>query len=170
MAQLGTHVLERGSQPVRGAARVAPLLRREMEERHLSAKELAFEMRAWATQDPANRWAVDYRTIQHAAAGNACALDTYLALVGFLGWDFAEDVQTPIRGADPLADREAEIEAQRTQIAALQARVERDRQVRAALAAQGNSLGGRSTPRPARAAGEPRAFTIRTAPAARPAD
>lgn len=124
------HVLERGYQPLRGPARVAPLLRLEMDERGISAKELAMLLKSWAKSDPANRWAVDYRTIQHAMAGTACALDTYLALSGFFGWDFTENVQTPIHGADPLTAREAEVERQLTQIAALQARVERDRALR----------------------------------------
>ena len=124
------HVLERGSQPLRGAGRVASQLRAEMERRGLSAKELALALRSWAGDDPRNRWAVDYRTIQHAMAGTACALDTYLALSGFFGWDFSETVQTPIHGADPLSAREAEVARQLNQVAALQARVERDRAIR----------------------------------------
>jgi hypothetical protein len=124
------HVLERGSQPVRGAARVAPILRDEMDARRITAKELAADMRRWASDDARHRWAPDYRTIQHAMAGTACALDTYLALAGYFGWDFSEAVQTPIHGADPLSAREAEVVRQLNQAAALQARLERDRAVR----------------------------------------
>lgn len=163
MAQLGTHVLERGSQStLRGAARIAPLLRREMEARNLSAKELAFEMKAWSAQDPLNRWPVDYRTIQHAAAGTACALDTYLALSGFMGWDFTESVQTPIHGADPLTAREAELESQLTQVAALQARVERDREIRAGAAALKHRAKGGRADEASRAPREARAFAVRS--------
>jgi hypothetical protein len=137
------HVLERKSQPVRGAARVAPLLRAEMEDHSVSAKELAMQMRAWAAEDPRNRWAPDYRTIQHAMLGSACALDTYLALAGFFGWDFTESVQSPIHGADPLSAREAEVVRQLTQVAALQARVERDRALRAQAAPRMDRLARR---------------------------
>ena len=142
------HVLERGSQVVRGAARVAPLLRTEMDARGVSAKELALALRVWAAEDPANRWAVDYRTIQHAMLGTACSLDTYLALAGYFGWDFTESVVTPIHGADPLAAREAEVVRQLNQVAALHARVERDRASRGhpsfglAWLARGPSEGG----------------------------
>jgi hypothetical protein len=128
------HVLERGSQPARGASRVAAELRAEMEDRRITAKELALLMRGWASEDPAHRWALDYRTIQHAMAGTACALDTYLALAGFFGWDFSEAIQTPIHGADPLSAREAEVVRQLNTAAALQARVERDRALRRAAA------------------------------------
>lgn len=131
MTATGLHVLERKSQSVRGALRIAPRLREEMDARGLTAKELAMHMRGWAGEDPAHRWALDYRTIQHAMLGTACALDTYLALAGFFGWDFIESVQSPIHGADPLSAREAEVVRQLTQVAALQARVERDRALRA---------------------------------------
>lgn len=130
MSLMERHVLERGYQPVRGLARVASILRAELDDRRISAKELAVLMRGWAAQDPRNRWAVDFRTIQNAAGGIACALDTYLALAGYFGWDFTENVQTPIHGADPLSAREAEVARQLTQVAALQARVERDRALR----------------------------------------
>ena len=136
------HVLERKSQPVRGAARIAPLLRDEMELRGVTAKELAMQMKSWAARDPGNRWAPDYRTIQHAMSGSACALDTYLALAGFFGWDFTENVQTPIHGADPLTAREAEVARQLTKTAALQARVERARALRSEGASRLDRLAG----------------------------
>lgn len=160
MPQTRMHVLEREFQPVRGAGRIAPLLRREMDERGVSAKELAFEMKAWAKQDPANRWALDFRTIQNAAAGTACALDTYLALSGFFGWDFVENVLTPIRGADPLADREAEVERQLRQVAALQARVERDRELRTAAATSKHRAKGEPAGSPSFAARATRAVAV----------
>jgi hypothetical protein len=130
MAYSERHVLEREYQPLRGPARVAPMLRQEMEDRGVTAKELSMQLRSWAAQDPRNRWPVDYRTIQNAAAGVACTLDTYLALSSYFGWDFIENVQTPIHGADPCSAREAEVERQLNQVAALQARVDRDRALR----------------------------------------
>lgn len=128
------HVLERGSQPTRGIPRVSAQLRAEMDARRITAKELAMQMRYWAANDPENRWALDYRTIQHAAAGTACTLDSYLALAGFFGWDFTEAVETPIHGADPSSAREAELVRQLNSAAALQARIERDRWLRRAAA------------------------------------
>lgn len=153
------HVLERRSQPVRGPARIAPLLRDEMDVRNLTAKELAMQMRAWAVEDPANRWALDYRTIQHAMLGTACALDTYLALSGFFGWDFIETVQTPIHGADPVSAREAEVARQLVQVAALQARVERARALRSGKTSSLDRLAGGPFEVGPRAAGEARAFS-----------
>lgn len=134
MTATGLHVLERKSQSVRGASRIAPRLRDEMDARGLTAKELAMQMRGWSSEDPSHRWPLDYRTIQHAMLGTACALDTYLALAGYFGWDFIESVQSPIHGADPLSAREAEVVRQLTQVSALQARVERDRALRARVA------------------------------------
>jgi hypothetical protein len=128
------HVLERGSQVVRGAGRVALLLRAAMEARGLTAKELDRQLRLWAAADPANRWPVDYRTIQHAMHGTACALDTYLALSGFFGWDWVETLQTPIHGADPFTAREQELERRLRSAAALHERVERERALRTAAA------------------------------------
>lgn len=164
MAYPELHVLERRSQVARGAARIATSLRAEMEARGLTAKELAYELKLWAGDDPANRWALDYRTIQHAAAGTACALDTYLTLSGYFGWDWVEEVQTPIHGADPLTAREAQVARQLAQVAALQARVERDRSLRSQapiglgrMARESASLG----PREAR---EPRAFAEQAPP------
>jgi hypothetical protein len=157
------HVLERGSQPTRGASRVAAELRAEMEDRRLTAKELALLMRGWAAEDPVHRWALDYRTIQHAMAGTACALDTYLALAGFFGWDFSEAIQTPIHGADPLSAREAEVVRQLHQAAALQARVERDRALRRAAAPSLGRLARGPAPRRARTHGGPLAQALEAA-------
>lgn len=158
MASTERHVLEREYQPLRGPARIAPLIRAEMEDRGVTAKELAMQMKAWASEDPRNRWALDYRTIQHAMAGSACALDTYLALSGFFGWDFTETVQTPIHGADPMTARERQLEARLAQAAALHERIERERALRTAAAprlalvergaaVQGSRAGGESRPR-----------------------
>lgn len=143
---------------------MAPLLKAEMEARGLTAKELSLRMRVWAAADPANRWAVEYRTIQNAADGTACALDTYLALSGYFGWDFVERIQTPIHGADPIAAREAELERQLSQVAALQARLERERALRAGASGGLGGVAGQPPRRGARASGEPRTFTAQTSP------
>ncbi len=157
--------MERETQSAqRGHRRVAPMLRAEMEARGLTAKELSLRMRVWAAADPANRWAVEYRTIQNAADGTACALDTYLALSGFFGWDFVERIQTPIHGADPITAREAELERQLCQVAALQARLERERALRAGAPGGAGGLAGEPVGRGARPSGERRAFTTRTPP------
>ena len=159
MTQSGAHVLERQTQYAqRGHRRVAPLLRREMEERGLTAKELALQMKAWARSDPANRWAVEYRTIQNAADGTACALDTYLALSGFFGWDFVERLQTPIHGADPITAREIELAQQLAQVAALQNRVERARALRSEDAAVADFPAREPPPEGARAPRQTRTF------------
>lgn len=161
----GMHVLERETQPLRGPARVAPLLRAEMEARSLTAKELALLMRAWASEDAGNRWAPDYRTIQNAMQATACSLDTYLALAGYFGWDFTEAVQTPIHGADPLTAREAEVARQLTQVAALQARVERARKVRSQASTGLDRMAGEPARFGSRAAGEARTHAQSPAPA-----
>lgn len=127
MTSTGRRVLAREYQPMRGAGRVAPMLRESMADLGVSAKELAMQMRSWAALDPEHRWPVDYRTIQNAMQGNACTLDTYLALAGFLGWEFAERIQTPIHGADPLTALEIEIERERAEINAREVRLQRGR-------------------------------------------
>lgn len=125
------HVLEREYQHLRGGRRVAPWLRAEMEDLGVSAKELSLLIKAWARQDPKNRQALDYRTIQHAMDGT-CALETYFSLSGYFGWDFIEEVQTPVVGADPITAREAELDRHQAQVAAIHARLERDRAARSA--------------------------------------
>lgn len=134
MTRGALHVLERKSELVRGGRRVAPLLRTEMGERGLSAKELATEITAWARLDPTNRQPLDYRTIQNAMDGS-CALETYFTLAGYFGWNFVEAVQTPVIGADPVSAREAELARHQTQVEAIHARLQRDRASRTALAA-----------------------------------
>lgn len=158
MAYAELHVLERKSPVVRGGRRVAPALRAEMEARGATAKELADEIKLWARHDPIHRQAVDYRTIQKAMDGQ-CALETFFTLAGFFGWDFGEQVLTPVIGADPLTAREVELEQRLASAAALHARVERDRALRAA-AAPALALVARAPAVPgARTGGESRSFT-----------
>jgi hypothetical protein len=167
MTHAEKHVLVRGYLSLRGIGRVAQQLRGAMEARSLSAKELAMRLKSWAAEDPVNRWPVDFRTIQNAMQGQTCTLDTYLALSGFFGWDWVESIQAPIHGADPLTSREREVARQLSQVAALQARVERDRAARSQAA---TGLGGEARERPSRgprAVGEPRTFTERAPPSRR---
>lgn len=136
MTGQGQHVLERKSQLLRGGRRVAPRLRADMEALGVSAKELALLIKAWARQDPANREALDFRTIQNAMAGT-CALETYFALSGYFGWEFAEEILTPVIGSDPITAREAELERHQAQVAAIHARLERERSARSAASRVG---------------------------------
>lgn len=155
MTGQGLHVLERKSQLLRGGRRVAPRLIAEMTARGVSAKELAQQLTMWAAQDPQNRQSVDYRTIQNAMSGS-CGLETYFALAGFFGWEFAEEILTPVIGADPITAREAELERHKAQVAAIHARLERERSARSAasrvgrkspvLALQGSRIGGAGAP------------------------
>lgn len=143
MTGKGMHVLERKSQVLRGGRRVAPRLRAEMDAMGATAKELALLIQAWARKDPANRQSIDYRTIQNAMAGT-CALETYFSLSGYFGWDFIEEVQTPVVGADPPTFREAELARNQAQVAAIHARLQRDRAARSSAP----DLGGRGALQP----------------------
>lgn len=136
MTGKGLHVLERKSQLLRGGRRVAPRLVAEMDARGVTAKELAQQIAMWAAQDSQNRQPLDFRTIQNAMAGS-CGLETYFTLSGFFGWDFIEEVQTPVVGADPLSAREAALVRHQAQAAALHARLVRERAARTAASEHG---------------------------------
>lgn len=92
---------------VRGALKIAPLLREAMAERGYSPKELAIAMAGWAKFDPAHRKALDWRTIKHAMEGS-CELDTFLMFTGFFGWRFAEAVLAHPTGSDFVTALEQE--------------------------------------------------------------
>lgn len=115
MTEAGLHVMERNNRVLRARFRVA----RELEKLNKTAKEISNEV-WWATEER-----VDYRTIQNAAAGIACSLDTYDALVGTYGWNFDREVMTPRVGADPIAALEREIANERAEIAARERELER---------------------------------------------
>lgn len=117
---------------LRAGLRIAPMLREEMAERGLTAKELALEIEGWAARDLANRKPLDWRTIKHAMEGS-CEIDTYLMLGGFFGWPFIEQLHTPVVGADPIQAEEAELERMLNTAAAIHARLERRRTARAHL-------------------------------------
>jgi len=131
--ELAVHRLERKSQLVSLRARAAAHLRHEMDERGLTAKELSRLIR------DTTPFRLDYRTIQNAMLGSM-TLDTYEALVGVFGWDWADRTIEPVIGATRLAALEREYEQQRTRMAAL------DREIaahRAARLARGSVDGGR---------------------------
>lgn len=86
---------------LRGGLRIAPLLRDEMAERSLNARQLSEAVQRWARADGESRKALDTRTIQHAMEGS-CELDTWLMLGGYFGWDLVEALHTPIIGATPV--------------------------------------------------------------------
>lgn len=137
----GLHVLERKSQLVRGGRRIAPRLRAEMEARGLTAKELSLRICGWARQDTDNRQPLDYRTIQNAMDGS-CGLETYFSLSGYFGWDFIEEVHTAVVGVDPLTAREEELARHQAQVAAVHARLTRERAARANRTAAADVDGG----------------------------
>jgi hypothetical protein len=131
--ELVVHRMERRTQVVSLRARAATHLRQEMDERGLTAKELSRLIR---DKTP---YRLDYRTIQNAMLGSM-SLDTYEALVGAFGWDWADRTIEPVIGASRLAALEHEYEQQRAHMASL------DREIaahRAARLARGSVDGGR---------------------------
>ncbi len=88
-----------------------------LEQLRLSEKELAMKAK------------IDVRTARSAKEGS-CGPLTFDALARAFGWDFIEQVMTPCVGADPLSAREAELERQMAEVAAVDARLERERAAR----------------------------------------
>ena len=74
----------------------------------------------------------DKRDVRRLLADRSCGPRLEDALAAYFGWDFIEDVMTPVVGADPLTAREIELETRRAQAAAVHARLERERVARAA--------------------------------------
>jgi hypothetical protein len=73
---------------------------------------------------------IDVRTARSAKEGS-CGPATFDALAEAFQWEFIEAVMTPVVGADPLTAREAQLERHMAEAAAIQARLERERAVRA---------------------------------------
>lgn len=73
---------------------------------------------------------IDVRTARSAKEGS-CGPATFDALAEAFQWEFIEAVMTPVVGADPLTAREAQLEKHMAEAAAIQARLERERAVRA---------------------------------------
>lgn len=131
--ELVVHRMERRTQVVSLRSRAAAHLRQEMDGRGLTAKELSRLIR------DTTPFRLDYRTIQNAMLGSM-TLDTFEALVGVFGWDWADRTIEPVIGASRLAALEHEYEQQRASMAAL------DREIaahRAARLARSSVDGGR---------------------------
>jgi type II secretory pathway component PulM len=105
--------------PARGE-RIAPWVEAYMRANGLSVGELAFKVKA------------DKRDLQRLIKDRSCGPRLNDALEEALGWEFIEEVATPVVGADPITAREREVEQRLAQAAALHARVERERAVRTA--------------------------------------
>lgn len=136
---------DRVSRAPRGA-RVAAATRQFMEARGLGIGELAF-----AAQ-------VDKRDLRRLLNDESCGHRLEDDLAAYFGWDFTEHVMSAVHGADPLTARESELARQLAEAAALQARIERERAVRAGPAAHLALVAGRRHVSDAQAAGERRAL------------
>jgi hypothetical protein len=99
-----------------------------MEDGGLTAKELARQIQ----EETGHK--IDYRTIQNAALG-VCSLDTYLILVAHFGWDFSDQITTPVIGASRIASLEKDIAHDRARIAGREAQLERLKAARRARVA-----------------------------------
>lgn len=104
--------------PPRGE-RIAAWVEHYMREHGLSVSELAFKVGA------------DKRDVRRLLSDRSCGPRLNDDLEAAFGWDFIEQVATPVVGADPLTAREREVEQRLAQAAALHARIEREREVRA---------------------------------------
>lgn len=80
--------------------------------RNLGTKEIAMKAR------------LDVRTARAVLEGGAGG-QVFDRLSEAYGWDFIEHVMTPVVGADPITAREREIEHERREIAAREARLQR---------------------------------------------
>ena len=125
-------VLVRKSQ-VRPQDSVRDRLREEMEDRGVTAKELAREIHQ------SIGYPIAYRTIQNAMNAGNCSLDTFMVFCAFFGWDFADEVLGRFMGASRLETLEREIAHEKAIMAGREARLAR---LRAADRARGASSGG----------------------------
>lgn len=105
--------------PDRGE-RVALWVEKHMQTAGLGLTELAFRVGA------------DKRDLQRLLRERSCGHRLEDRLAAHFRWDFVEQVMTPVIGADPLTAREAELETRMAEAAAIHARLERERAVRAA--------------------------------------
>ena len=105
--------------PARGE-RIARWLESYMHAYGLSVGEVAFRVKA------------DKRDIRRLLVDRSCGPRLNDDLEAAFGWDFIEEVATPVVGADPITAREKAIEETLAAAAALNARLERDRAARAA--------------------------------------
>jgi len=103
--------------PARGE-RIALWLDRYMRDTGLSVGEVAFKIKA------------DKRDVRRLLSDRSCGPRLNDALEEAFGWDFIEQVATPVVGADPMTARERELERRLADAAALHARVEREHAIR----------------------------------------
>jgi hypothetical protein len=82
--------------------------------------------------DLVQRAGLDKRSAASVLEGH-CGPRAWDALSAAFGWDMIEAVMAPVVGADPIAAREAELEARLAAAAALHARLERERTARAGV-------------------------------------
>lgn len=114
--------------PSRGE-RIAAWVERYMRNTGLTAGEIAWKVGA------------DKRDIRRLLADRSCGPRLNDDLEAAFGWDFVEQVATPIVGADPITAREREIANERNELAAREARLERLRAAtKAAIAAPQGAL------------------------------
>ena len=103
--------------PARGE-RIAAWVEKYMQSNGLSVGELAFRVNA------------DKRDIRRLITDRSCGPRLNDDLEAAFGWDFIEQVATPVVGADPISAREAELEKHIRQVEALHARIARERAAR----------------------------------------
>lgn len=111
--------VQNDSKPSRGE-RIARWVEDYMAEHGLGVGEIAFRVKA------------DKRDVRRLLSDRSCGPRLNDDLEAAFGWDFVEQVATPVIGADPITAREQAIEQRLSQAAALHALVERDRAVRTA--------------------------------------
>ena len=74
---------------------------------------------------------LDVRTVQNALAGS-CALETFGVFWRAFKWDFSARIGTNLIGLDEVSDRERDLQHERAEIAAREARLDRLRAARRA--------------------------------------
>lgn len=126
--------------PARGE-RIAQWVEIYMRAHGISVGELAFRVKA------------DKRDVRRLINHRSCGSRLNDRLEAAFGWDFIEQVATPVVGADPLSAREAELERHLAEAAAVHARIQRERAARSAPTGVGGGRAVRALQdrRPARA-------------------
>jgi hypothetical protein len=110
--------------------RVAEALGAQMRARLMGVAEVAI----WAR--------CDKRDVRRLLSEQVCGWRLFECLAEAFGWDFVESVMTPVVGADPVTAREKELAAHEAQVAALHARLQRERSCRSARVGVGSGQGG----------------------------
>jgi len=119
--------------PARGE-RIATWVEAHMAAHGLSVGELAFKVRA------------DKRDIRRLLHERSCGPRLNDDLERVFGWDFIEQVATPVVGADPVTARERDLERRQAEVSAIHARLIRERNARASEGAVSVVRGRRVVP------------------------